>query len=308
MEYNWIVYITINKINGKFYIGVHRTNVKIFDGYIGNGIKRKGDVKTETPFHRAVKKYGYENFKRTILKIFPDTEEGRKNAFLFEKELVNETSISSKECYNVKVGGEGGANTNQEKRVYKFDLKGNFLTSFRSVRIAAESIKSNNIDSVKSAIKNCCLFKTFSAFGYYWSYKKRFIKKNNKNAIPVAQYTISGKFIKSFNSINEAELELSLTSIYQAVTKGWLCGGYQWKKYNNLNNDIEPYNSIFTKNKNIKIDMFDKKENFIKTYNSINECATENNLSESQINRVLRKIIHTHKGFIFKYSKVEDIV
>ena len=38
MELYYIVYITINLCNGKFYIGVHRTNPDIFDGYIGNGI------------------------------------------------------------------------------------------------------------------------------------------------------------------------------------------------------------------------------------------------------------------------------
>jgi hypothetical protein len=36
----YIVYITINLCNGKFYIGVHRTNPDIFDGYIGDGIYR----------------------------------------------------------------------------------------------------------------------------------------------------------------------------------------------------------------------------------------------------------------------------
>ncbi|MGN0966104.1 MAG: hypothetical protein ACI4OP_00710 [Candidatus Coprovivens sp.] len=37
----YIVYITINLCNGKFYIGVHRTNPEVFDGYIGCGIYRE---------------------------------------------------------------------------------------------------------------------------------------------------------------------------------------------------------------------------------------------------------------------------
>lgn len=48
--------------------------------------------------------------------------------------------------------------------------------------------------------------------------------------------------------------------------------------------------------------MFDKHGKFIKTYDSVKECAVQENLSMPQINRVLKKIIHTHKGFIFKYS------
>ena len=38
-----------------------------------------------------------------------------------------------------------------------------------------------------------------------------------------------------------------------------------------------------------------------KNYSSINECTMENNLSSSQINRVLKNIIRSHKGFKFKY-------
>ena len=54
--------------------------------------------------------------------------------------------------------------------------------------------------------------------------------------------------------------------------------------------------------------MFDKQGNIIKEFNSINDCIKEySNLSSSQINRVLRGVIKSHKGFIFKY-KDEDIV
>lgn len=39
MENNlkWIVYCTTCNINNKIYIGVHKTNPEIFDGYLGNG-------------------------------------------------------------------------------------------------------------------------------------------------------------------------------------------------------------------------------------------------------------------------------
>ena len=64
MELKYIVYITVNLRNGKLYVGVHKTNPDVFDGYIGCGIARKGDCIGNTPFHKAVRKYGYENFKR----------------------------------------------------------------------------------------------------------------------------------------------------------------------------------------------------------------------------------------------------
>jgi len=54
--------------------------------------------------------------------------------------------------------------------------------------------------------------------------------------------------------------------------------------------------------------MYDKSGNFVKEFESINACIKEYpELSSSQINRVIRKVIKSHKGFIFKY-KDEDIV
>jgi len=84
MELKNIFYITINLCNGKFYFGVHLTNPEVFDGYIGGGIYRQSLANKDIAFHKAVRKYGYDNFKRTTIAIFPGTEEGRKQALALE--------------------------------------------------------------------------------------------------------------------------------------------------------------------------------------------------------------------------------
>jgi GIY-YIG catalytic domain len=89
----YILYKTTNKVNGKFYIGVHQTN-DINDGYIGSGTLLKA----------AIVKYGIENFHREVLQIF----KSKKDAYQKEKELVTEELVKSKDCYNVKEGGRGG--------------------------------------------------------------------------------------------------------------------------------------------------------------------------------------------------------
>lgn len=66
-KYNFI-YKTTNLINGKIYVGQHRTD-NLEDGYIGRGIRRKINNNKRGGFHNAVFKYGYDNFKREILEF-----------------------------------------------------------------------------------------------------------------------------------------------------------------------------------------------------------------------------------------------
>lgn len=80
-------------INGKIYIGKHKTN-NINDDYLGSG----------KLFNYSIEKYGVENFKKEILFIF-DTEQEMNDK---EKELVTVEFISHETNYNIKEGGQGG--------------------------------------------------------------------------------------------------------------------------------------------------------------------------------------------------------
>ena len=301
----YIVYITINLCNGKFYIGVHRTNPNTFDGYIGCGIYRASQATKDYVLHKAVRKYGYENFKRTIIKIFPDNEEGRKQAFELEAILVNETLLKSKSTYNTALGES--TTENLMKTVYMFDLNGNYLRSFKSAREAAAYIQPDNQDNARSAIKNNCLGTTSSSYGYFWSYTKEFTYKNECMK-EVAQYTINGKFLRTFKSITEAEVALSLNNIAQAIYKKGSAGGYQWRYFEGDTSDIPTLVNVKTKNLFLPIIMFDKSGKIIKKFDCVKQCVNEYpELSASQINRVLNKTIKSHKGYTFKYQD-DDIV
>jgi hypothetical protein len=85
-----VVYKTTNKINNKYYIGVHSTT-NINDNYMGSG----------TALKLAIIKYGPENFIKEVIAIFDSREE----ALSLESKLVTEELILDKGCYNLTFGG-----------------------------------------------------------------------------------------------------------------------------------------------------------------------------------------------------------
>lgn len=242
MELKYIVYLTINLCNGKFYIGVHKTNPNVFDGYIGCGVYRQSNASKKQAFHSAVRKYGYDKFKRTTLRIFPDTEEGKKAAYNLEKELVTPIVLKSKNCYNECVGG-------------------------MSPKCTVSTIKK-----------------------------------------PVAQYTLSGKFIRHFESMSEACTLLQCKTIHQAIINQYQAVGYQWRYFSGDCSDIEPLLKNKTVYQKSPIIMYDKKGIKIAEYKDSKDCVDQNsNLRTNSINKVLKGVLRSHKGFVFKY-KDEDIV
>lgn len=110
----YTVYKITNLINGKLYIGVHKTK-DLEDDYMGSG-KLIG---------RAKIKYGVENFKKEFIAIFDNPDD----MFNMETELVNESFVQDKNTYNIKTGGYGGAVDMQQTEYYQTGAQYKSITS-----------------------------------------------------------------------------------------------------------------------------------------------------------------------------------
>ena len=94
------------------------------------------------------------------------------------------------EVYNMITGGIAGASVDSIKTIYMYDLKGEYLRSFRGASSAATYLANklgmDDIYTITKAIRNNCLETSNSSYGYYFSYKKEFNYKNSERIRAVA--------------------------------------------------------------------------------------------------------------------------
>lgn len=192
----YIVYQTVNKINNKIYIGVHGTEIDEFDGYIGNGVsiyRPATYMNPKTPFQYAVKKYGIKNFIRTTIKEF----ENEEDAYKLEEQLVNEQFLKREDVYNLALGGRITELANPRKKVYMYDLNGNFEREFDSVNSAGRFLnpEAKGAGHLPRAIKEGHQY-----LGHQFSYEKLpFMKKLKCRTMGIVEKPYTGGKVGRFN-------------------------------------------------------------------------------------------------------------
>lgn len=269
---NYIVYKTTNKINGKIYVGVHRTNPDIFDGYIGCGINHKDKKhKRLKGFPAAVRKYGYENFVRETLFTYPDTEEGRLQAYKKESEIVTVEFIKRSDTYNLVRGGEVRIADSLRKEIAQYTLSGKFIRTWDSIKEAQDALNINNISqNLIGKSKYCGDFQW-----KYYTGDDSDISPVEKKEKTVYQFDLSGNLIKVWKSISEASnLFSNKTSAATAISNN--CN----KKVNKAYGYYWSFKCKFEykEHKCISVAKYDDFGNFIESYDSVREAAEANNI------------------------------
>lgn len=117
-------------------------------------------------------------------------------------------------------------------QIEQYDLKGNFIATYKSATEAAKAI-----GGLVSNICACCHGDAGSSYGFIWKFTK--MDRKNKTRIHkrrVIQKTLKGEIIAYFNSIKEASVEIGCSQICiyaccnhkQKTTKG-----YAWEYADN---------------------------------------------------------------------------
>ena len=233
----YIVYQTVNKINNKIYVGVHGTETPDeFDGYLGNGIsiyRPATYMNPKTPFQYAVKKYGVKNFIRTTLQTF-DIE---KDAYKLEEQIVNKEFLKREDVYNLALGGRLPDCANPRKKVYMYDLDGNFEREFDSLNSAGRFLNpsAKGAGHLPRAIKEGHQY-----LGHQFSYEKLPFMKKLKCRIlngvdkpyiggKVGRFDDFGNLLETFNTMTDCVKAGYKNAKQVALGKRDHCKGFVFK-------------------------------------------------------------------------------
>lgn len=296
-KYKWILYCTVCNMNGKIYIGVHKTKTpEKFDGYIGGGWEVGWEIKhPKTAYEYALKKYGYSAFTRYTFYITDNEQE----AYDLERKIVNPEFVKNKNNYNTHLGGKGGGKT---KKYYQYDLQGNFVKEWNS---GFEIIDFFNLDTDKGRIIRAVREKR-STLGFFWT-EQKYNKlpegyKFNKFS-ELYTYDLEGNFLKKYNQAQEiaSELQTSINYVHEGLNKK-----LPIKNIFVVRNPADVYNiiKIWEIKKNQLKDgcvSYYKNNKIVKTFSTLKELTKELNLSTKDV----KKAITTGgeiNGFKFAYG------
>lgn len=197
--------------------------------------------------------------------------------------------------------------------IYKYDLQGNFICEYPSLRAAADiqQISSSNLKGHIDGKWSHCHNHIYTR-KYYIKIPKEIldnIKPRVYKTKEIHQYSLDGKYIKSYKSKTEAALEnglnektiIDIASGNSGRMKTY--GGFQWsyEKKNKLSKFVKKLNYK-------KVHQYSKDGTYINTFNSIGEASRKLNIKHQGISNCLNhKNTPSYGGFIFNLIKLKKV-
>lgn len=184
-------------------------------------------------------------------------------------------------------------NTTQARMIHMYNRNGSFEQSFDSIMDAVRFVGSN-LGVVQRAVKTQTM-----VHGHYFCFEKvdtfQKIKTRKHYADSVHQYSLSGEYIKSYNSVSEVVKQLGKVyrQIPSSIRLGGTCGNYQWS--------WDKLSRLPNKEKNVakarKIGQYTLDGVLVKTYDTLRACRKD----FGNVGKVLKGQAMNAKGYTFKY-------
>lgn len=289
--YEGYLYKITNNINGKIYIG--QTIVTIqrrWNQHKTNANKENPDM----AISRAIKKYGHENFTIEELMVFEccTLDELKESLNELEIMFINRfNSLIDKNGYNIDKGGSSASACMQTVKVFNID--GKLLEMCDS---AMDVSRKYNLSDV--TVRLICKglqpnYNNTFVFRYEDDSFDKFNVFSNKNK-PIYQFKKTGEFVKRYDMTIHAEKEIGQGIRKEAIDNPHLLSGGYWWSYG----DIFNYLGSSVKR---KIDVYDKNEQFVATYESIVETSRITGVDTNAIVKCCNHQAKVRKGYMFCY-------
>nr|DAG32495.1 MAG TPA: intron associated endonuclease [Caudoviricetes sp.] len=247
----YCVYIHINKINGKKYVG------QTVSGDNPNKRWKNGmGYKTQKLFYRAIQKYGWDGFDHEIVASNLTLEEANH----FEEILIDKLdTMNLAHGYNLKSGGEnnrlseetkrkisdahkGKTFSDEQRKNISEGHKGGTITDEHKKRISEANKGKKLSDETKMKIGQASLGRNVGRKHTEEELEKMRKKKKCKNGRvyhknTVMQLSEDGDVINVYESMNEAFRKTHINSGHiseccRDIRK--MAGGYKWCLINNI--------------------------------------------------------------------------
>ena len=256
------IYMYTNKINGKRYVGQAVNFNRRHNTHISDSYNEKAKYDYNVPFHRAIRKYGIENFEIKILAENISTQEKMNE---YERFFIKryDTLCKNNKGYNIASGGSNGnpleGKTEEEIEQWKQKLseshKGKIFSEEHKQKMSEANKGKKVTKETRQRISEAMQGENHPMYGKHHSeetkqkqsetnkgkkhteetkQKMSEAKKgeNHPQAKRVAQYDKQGNLIKIWDYIKQASEELSInhSSIIRCCKgKYKSAGGFIWR-------------------------------------------------------------------------------
>lgn len=299
-----IVYCYRNKTNNKKYIGI--TSRKIEErhrSHIYESLNKNSKV-YNTPFKRAIRKYGIDNFELNILHTNVSEEEASYLEKKYIKKYKTYWKYHNSNGYNATIGGEKIMSTPRD-RVVQVDINTYSVVNIYESCSDAERKYGRGIRESCEKIIN-------KPFGFIWYFEKDFIKLSQEQLEDdiclrlkkIVQLDLYGNLIKTWNSSTEASMVLKISQggISCCCTgRRKSCGGFMWMYYKDYKENKGNIKYKTNQDRSKKVAQYDIYGNLIKIHKSLTNASQSTGIQMSDISSVCNKKRNTAGGYVWKF-------